>query len=468
MSFERHAFPGRGSLTLSGARRRGVEGLRCVLLALAALALPACEEDINDDSATPAVTRRASVGPAGQQANRESDFPDVSADGRYVVFQTRAANLAPGDSGTTFDVFRKDLLTGQLALVSATQAGVPGDGDSTNASISGDGNLVAFETAAANLDPDDTDFDANRDVYVKNLTTGEIVHVSQSSSGGPPSGSATVQSFSPRFSSNGRFLAFISNGEDLDADVFNLLQDFEVFVRDLRDGTTSLVSLDAFGEPVGGTCARPSVSDDGLFVAFETTASLAPGDGNAPVVDVYVRDRQGGTNERISVGLVADPTVPSIAARITPSGRFVVFESEAPELVADDLNGVSDVFVRDREGGGTTRRVTVGTGGSEAAGASSAAVISGDGRFVAYQSFAPNLVEDDTNALKDYFWTDLQRGVTRRLNVRSGGAQSVGRVGAAPALTADGRYAGFVSSGGDLATGDTNGLEDVFVRGPLY
>jgi Tol biopolymer transport system component len=439
---------------------------RAALLGLLAVVVPACEPDINDDSTVPAVTRRVSIGPAGQEPNFPSDFPDMSADGRYVVFQSSAGNLVAGDLNGAFDIFRKDLLTGELVLVSASKAGVPGDGDSTDASISADGNLVAFQSAATNLDMDDTDVDARLDVYVKNLTTGDVIHVSQSASGGPPSGT-DVDSSTARISPGGRFVVFVSTGEDLDADIFNLLQDKEVFLRDLEDQATHLVSLNDFGEPLGGTCNRPSVSDDGRYVAYETRAALLAGDANF-ADDIYLRDRQAGTNERISVGLSLDPAGPSINARITPDGRFVIFQSRAPDLVENDVNALEDIFVRDRQGSGSTRRASVGSGGVEAAGDSRNAVLSADGRFAAYVSVAPNLVEGDTNGASDYFWTDLLRGVTRRVTVRTGGAQSTGTLGGAPAITPDGRQVAFVWSGGDLSIGDTNGLPDIFVRGPLY
>ncbi|HEX7896849.1 MAG TPA: hypothetical protein VF950_03765 [Planctomycetota bacterium] len=456
MNFKRHASP----------NRRGVEGLKVALLALAALALPACEEDINDDSAVPAVTRRVSVSVTGEEANRDSDFPDISADGRYVVFQSQAGNLVPGDSNGKFDIFRKDLVTGAVVMVSTTEAGAPGDGDSTNASISADGRFVAFQTLAANLDPGDTDPDDGLDVYVKDLDSGAVTHVSQSAFGGPPAGTS-VESRNPRLSPGGRFLVFVSTGEDLDIDVPNLFGDPEVFLRDLETGETFLVSRDAFGDAVGGACENPSVSDDGRFVVYQTGVAILPGDAQSDV-DIYLRDRQLGINERVSTGFAADPDGNSLEPRITPDGRFVIFSSEAPDLIDGDLNGQEDVFIRDRQAPASTRCVSLGLAAAPGAGQSRTGVLTPDGRFAAFRSAAPNLVAGDTNGTEDYFWRDLERGSTRRVTVRTGGAQTVGNGGGPPGITSDGRYVVFVSDASDLTIGDSNAETDVYVRGPLH
>ena len=213
---------------------------------------------------------------------------------------------------------------------------------------------------------------------------------------------------------------------------------------------------------------RPSISFDGRFVAFDETATnLVPGDTNG-VRDVFVRDRQLGTTERVSVATGGGQgTGDSFAPSISADGLFVAFASNAPDLVTGDTNGVTDVFVRDRQLS-TTVRVSVATGGGQASGASRPPSISADGRFVAFASDAANLVALDMNAVPDVFVRDRQGGTTERVSVATGGGEANrgGRTSVVsnPAISGNGRYVAFGSDSTNLVAGDTNGIRDVFVR----
>src|SRR5205085_12425541 len=174
--------------------------------------------------------------------------------------------------------------------------------------------------------------------------------------------------------------------------------------------------------------------------------------------------RQTDTTERVSISSAGvEGNEASSIPTMSADGRFVAFQSDATNLVAGDTNGQTDVFVRDRQMG-ITRRVSVDSSGNEANGfGSQGAAISGDGRFVAFNSSATNLVVDDTNGQYDLFVHDLQTGATERVSVDSTGAQA-NDTSSEPALSADGRFVAFSSYASNLISADTNGAPDIFVR----
>jgi Tol biopolymer transport system component len=244
-----------------------------------------------------------------------------------------------------------------------------------------------------------------------------------------------------------------------------------VFVRDRKKGRTELISV-----PYSGSNDLPSIgpviTPDGRFVAFISAASnLVQGDtsggcrpeGAGCDWDVFVRDREHGTTERVSISTKgAQANESSFLAGISGDGRLVAFESDATNLVPGDSNGTTDVFVRDRKNG-TTERVSVGPNGKQANAGSHGGFVSADGRYVVFSSDATNLVPGDTNGHADIFVRDLKLGTTRRVSLAPDEAQADGD-SYSPALSPDGRLVTFESDATNLVPGDTNGVTDVFVR----
>ena len=405
------------------------------------------------------VTQRVSVDSSGAPAAGDSFETSTSADGRYVAFESWAANLVPGDTNLTRDVFVRDRQTGTTERVSVSSLGVQGNFDSYGPAISADGRYVAFESEATNLVPGDTN--GLTDAFVRDRLTGVTERVSVSSLG--TQGDDSTYDLS--ISADGRYVAFHSFATNLVPGDTNGTSD--VFVRDRQAGATERVSVDALGGEPNGASQDPSISADGRFVAFRCDATLVPMDTNA-WTDVYVRDRLLGTTELVSVdssGNVGNGYCyfPVISA----DGRYVAFWSGSTNLVSGDTNGFGDVFVHDRTTG-ETERASVDSLGSQGHGESGwvGISISGDGRFVAFQSEADDLVPGDTNGRSDLFVRDRSNATTALVSVDSSGAQG-NQNSYFCSISADGRCVAFWSFSDDLVPGDTNGSADVFLRDPL-
>jgi Tol biopolymer transport system component len=343
-------------------------------------------------------TELVSVSSAGVQGNSSSyGTPSISADGRYVAFYSPASNLVSGDTNGSVDIFVRDRQTGTTELVSVSSSGVQGNGSSYSPSISADGRYVAFYSLASNLVTADTNL--YEDVFVRDRQAGTTERVSVSSAGAQGNSS----SYTPSISADGRYVAFRSYATNLVSGNVNGYSD--IFVRDRQTGTTTRVSVANAGYEGNNDSSSPSISADGRYVAFASLASnLVSGAGDTNgVEDIFVRDRQTGTTERVSVSSAGTQgNGASSSPSISADGRYVAFYSLASNLVSGDTNGTFDIFVRDRQTG-TTELVSVSSSGVQGNSASSSPSISADGRYVAFYSPASNLVSGDTNGSADIF-----------------------------------------------------------------
>lgn len=260
----------------------------------------------------------------------------------------------------------------------------------------------------------------------------------------------------PALSADGRYVAFVSTATNLaDGGGSGF---WEIFVRDTVGGTTDRITVSASGGNPDGNSSGVSLSSDGRYVAFSSNAAnLVEGDTNG-MLDVFVRDRVSGTTEMVSTNANKTSFFPSISA----DGRYVAFASLADNLVAGDTNNAFDIFVKDRRTG-VIERIT-GSGGVESDNESRYPAISADGRYVAFLSYAANLVPGDTNGSGDIFVFDRTTGIVQRASVSSNGDQADSRSVDIPAISADGRYVAFTSHATNLVPGDTNGVSDVFIR----
>ncbi len=396
------------------------------------------------------VIQRASVSSDGIQADGHSDNPAASADGRYVVFSSYAENLAPNDNNRSSDVFVFDRVTGETKRVSISTAGVEGNRDSTNPAISADGRFVAFESGADNLVTGDNN--GTNDIFLHDLQTGITSRISVSAAGVE----GDQSSYTPSVSADGRYIAFASYAENLVAGDSNGNED--IIVHDRLTGINEIASKASDGTQSSSYSENPAISSDGNFVAFHSNSRLVSSDSNNNR-DIYVHNRLTHTTELISVsvngsagnGQSYDPT-------ISANGRYVAFESSASDLVSGDTNGYYDIFIRDRTTG-TTERVSVSTLPVENNYGSYNSSISSDGRYVAFESGADNLITGDTNSNTDIFVRDRQTGELARVSVTASGSEA-DRGGRLPAISGNGRYITYVSNAENLVDGDTNNTSD--------
>ena len=405
-------------------------------------------------------THRASINSAGFQGNGDSgnSAPSVSANGRYVAFDSAATNMIlNADTNGFTDVFVRDRTSHKTVRVSVGQNGVQGNEASYSPSVSASGRYVSFVSDASNLVPGDTN--NSSDVFVRDRKLHKTFLVSVSSLGVE----GNMASYSTSISANGRYVTFASDASNLVPGDTNNSSD--VFVRDRKLHKTSRVSVDSAGVQANSFSDEAEISAGGRYVAFRSMATnLVAGDTNG-FQDVFVRDRKLHTTVRVSVdsaGVQGNSfsDTPSISA----NGRFVAFRSESSNLVSGDTPG-EDVFVRDRKLH-TTSLVSVDSAGVPGNGGSNDPVISPDGRSVAFDSDATNLVAGDTNGSEDVFVRDRSLHKTFRVSVTTVGVQGDSD-SFFPALSADRRFVAFASNATNLVSGDTNGFRDVFARGPL-
>jgi uncharacterized repeat protein (TIGR01451 family) len=343
-------------------------------------------------------TERVNVANDGTQADDGNFSPDISSDGRFVVFNS-FDELVQGDTNNSGDVYVRDRLLDTTERVSVDAAGNQANGTSFSAAISADGRHVAFTSFAPNLVSGDT----NRlnDVFVKDRQTGAVSRASLSSTGEQ----ANNQSDRVAISADGRVVAFRSFATNLVPGDTNSTTD--IFVHELDSGLTERMSINSDELQANLASENAALSSDGTLVAFDSAATnLVDGDTNG-VGDIFVRDRSAGTTVRVSVTSSGAQTTGggNIVPEITADGTSVAFASGATNLVANDTNNRFDIFVKEIDTG-TVDRVSVASDGAQADGSSAGADIDSTGRIVGFDSAATNLVSGDTNGQRDVFVHD--------------------------------------------------------------
>jgi len=402
-------------------------------------------------------TTRVSVRTNGGQANGHSYATAISPDGRYVAFGSFATNLVNGDTNAKEDVFVHDRVTGVTERVSVDSSGAQGDKDSMGGSISGDGRIVGFVSHATNLVAGDTN--GSPDTFVHDRSTGITECVSVNTSGAPGNNWSSTASFS----SDGRFVAFSSYSSDLVSNDTNGTSD--IFLRDRQNGTTDLISIDSFGNQANGSSAWPVISPNGTVITFASAATnLVAGDTNG-CTDVFVHDRFNGITERVNLDSTGNEgNGQSNFPQMSHDGQIIAFQSFATNLDTRDNNGYNqDIYVHDRRSG-VTELVSLSTSGSSGNDESRGpAGISADGRFIAFVSFASDLITNDTNNFEDFFVRDMVTGITERVSVDSSGNEG-NWASYGGGISANGELVAFWSSSSNLVSNDTNNSVDSFVR----
>ena len=348
-----------------------------------------------------------------------------------------------------------------VELISQRPDGQQPNGNSSGAVPSGDGRCVAFYSGATNLIPSDNN--GFTDVYVFDRDAGVTTRVSVGADGQAANGPSQAQRFRPSIDNDCTCVGFSSDATNLVAGDTNGRTD--AFVRDLGAATTDLVSVGAGVAPADGASSFTSVDGDCGLVAFHSVATnLVPDDTNR-ASDVFVFNRTAGTTTRVSVGpggVQADG--PSITPSISADGRCVAFASGATNLLpgAPDANGALDIYVACD--GVVSCRASVSSDGVEANQMSFLPALSADGSIVAFKSNASNLVPGDLNQAPDVFVHSCVTGETQRVSVGDAGQES-NDIAIPPSISADGRFVAFGSFASNLLRGaTTNGNSQVYVR----
>lgn len=437
--------------------RRHSVGSGAVVLALYAALVPGGTA-YADNAAT---TSLVSVALDGTPAYGWSGEATVSADGRYVAFTSLARDMVANDTDTNYDIFVRDRQAKVTTRLSVAPAGGPANGNSGKPSISADGRFVAFESNATNLVPGDTN--NGSDIFVRDTKTGVTSRVDV----GPLGVQANSESHNPVISADGRFVAYDSYASNLVGNDTN--KAYDVFEYDRLVDYTLRVSVDANNVQANEYSSTPSISADGRYVAFESFASnlTSTADTNG-TGDLFVKDRYSWQTEQVSVnanGVEGDSRsrLPTISA----DGRYVAFDSYASNLIPGDTNDEADLFVMDRQTHAVTRQNVLPTGEQDrhGSGPDTRPVLSADGRRVAFDSGESLLVPNDFNSSWDAFVRDRDTASTFRASVANDGSE-VRYGGGMPAISADGQHVAFSSSSPTLMPGveDWRMTLNVFIR----
>lgn len=368
----------------------------------------------------------------------------------------------------------KTRTTAFLFAISLTGMAFSAPGDVARVSVSGLGSQANNRSFDASMSADGRyvvfsseannlvpgDTNTAFDIFLFDRNTGGIERVSLTNSGGQANGSSLHGSIS----ADGRYVSFSSTSDNLVTGDTNVRQD--MFVRDRQTGTTERVTVTSAGAQTNGNTVEGRISGNGRYVVFHSDGTnVVPGDTNA-AYDVFIRDLLLGTTERVSLtNTEGQSNGGTIGATVSDDGRVVAFWSTASNLVAGDTNGVYDAFVRDRQAG-TTKIVSVNNSGVQGNRRTERPMISGNGRYVVFPSIATNLVTGDSNPNLDIFVRDLQLSKTTMVSVSSMGVQADLECNQ-PSISTDGRVVAFSSPSKILISGDTSTGWQVFAKDRL-
>ncbi|MCD9195867.1 TolB family protein [Streptomyces albireticuli] len=358
---------------------------------------------------------RVSQSSDGAPGDAPSQNPAVSGDGRYVVFDSASSNLDPRDANSDEDVFVHDRVTGRTSLLTPPPAAAGASGNSGHAAISADGRYVAFQSSREDLVPGDTN--GRVDVFVQD----RWAHTIKKVSGRQDGSQSVDASSGPTMSADGNLIGFrtgarnVSDRPDPEPEsagpttyrshmfaYFNMRTGKLAQAGYTPDGTMAVVLYDDY-----------AFSPDGRYAVYAAAGLIPTSPPEASrasctlfkryKTDIYVRDLKTNTVRLITTPVDGTATAnsDSVHPRISGDNRTVVFSSKASNLVPGDTNGQSDVFAHDLRTG-STRRISVRPDGGQLTEASYTPVI-GWNRTVGFTSDSADLVAGDTNASSDVF-----------------------------------------------------------------
>ena len=395
------------------------------------------------------------ISASGQQANNECWDTYLSSDGRYVTFGTFADNLVPGHSPSEREVYRKDLLTGEVKAICVGLGGAAANGYTDSSAMSADGRYVAFYSDASNLVTSDTN--GVFDIFVRDMDADQTVRVSTSSSGQQ----ANAYSAFGDISEDGRYVVFTSDATNLVSGDTNGQAD--IFIKDLLTNETKLVSCSGTGERTNGASFGATVSADGRYILFTSAASNLVGSDTNGNQDVFLKDMATGQVQRVSTSSSgSQANSDSTGASLTLDGHYALYYSSATNLAGADTNGaVIDTFVKNLWSG-ETKLVSTNVLGLQDELDTYPGQISADGRFVVMKSWSDSFDPVADGSSQQVYVKDLFTNQMACVSVNAAGV--VGDdLSDNPTITPDGRYIGFQSMVDNLVTPDDQSGMDIFL-----
>jgi hypothetical protein len=424
---------------------------------------------LNDEVNTTTQTTLISINRTENGSGNSDSFdPGISADGKLIVFETFASNLAETpDTNNQRDIYVRNTQTRETKLVSVNNAGTnSGNCDSTRAFISANGRFVAFNSCAADLLSTPV---ATTAVFVRDLQTNQTRLVSANVNGTSVTGDVVA------ISADGRFIAYQSRAQNVTT--IPDTQNFQdIFVRDMQTGVTQLVSVNTTNTAPGNADSGivdiaqkyVKISDNGRYVIFPSTASNLVSATSSGAMNIFVRDLQTQTTIPVSSNLDNTQLVGGDSRScLTSDGRYAFFSSAYANYVPNDTNNSGDIFRRDLLNNTVILVSYNSAGTATGSGNSTIPYCSADGRYVAFETTAGDLsVTPDTNTFPDVYWRDISAGMTKLVTVNSAGTNAGNLFSSVRGLSDDGQVVFFMSAAGDLLDTpiDNNANFDIFIR----
>jgi len=411
----------------------------------------------------PYLTERVNLTPSGGQStgNVQAD-PTLSQDGRYAAFFTSSTDIVAGDTNGRPDVFVRNLKSGVAVRANLDSLGNQLDVATGDYELSGNGRFVVFSSRGSSIVPGDTN--GYYDLFLRDLKANTTQIVSLTSTNGLLNNS--VRSVDFDISADGRYVVFSTAATNVVTGSDTNNSD-DVFIRDVKLGTTTLLSKNSAGSFGNSTSLRPSISCDGAYVTFQSLATNLVSEDTNATGDIFLIERL--SNDSISNVTIGGNGSINISGYgdISCNGETIVFSSDASNLVSGDTNDTWDIFAYgmiDK----VFQRVNLDSSGNQTGDAYHVVSnivknnIDFSGRYVVFSSHSPDLVLGDTNGQEDVFLRDLQDGTTQIVSKRNSTTQSTG-ISHRPSISLNGMDIIYVSSDGGLVTGDTGGYTDIFV-----
>lgn len=397
--------------------------------------------------------------PNALDANSFSSDPSISADGRLICFTSAASNLIPSDSNQKQDVYLYEHDRNQIRLISRGLNGRPAAGNSHSARISADGSTVVFVSDAGNLVANDQNHCA--DIFLHDLRSGNITRVA------PPHGESNGASSQPCLSGSGRFVAFTSEASNWVKHDRNNSDD--IFLYDMLLQTVDCLSINADSIPANGASHSPTIARDRSKVAFVSTAPELGAYADLPQIMLSsASQRQPQHVSTTSMGFPAAGACsqPSLSA----DGNWLAFLSTAANLLPGDRDSRPSIYLYHLQSGGL-RLAVVDHKGRDLSAPARSPSLSADGRFVAFTTMSNRLNRADTNGQPDVYLTDrsnkntlwVSQPPSHLASAIAGSAQTVIQMSSTPTMTADGAIIAFASSSPWLVSGDANQSRDIFL-----